>query len=1057
MRIQRIATLAATAALVISLSPGVASTSLAGRDPTARFSEITLGDDFAPAMLPHAADPSQRMTVFVEMQGDSVADARANAPDNKISDSDKEAIKRDLKSKQDALRPAIEIRGGSVGAGYQAAVNGLRVDIERGKIAAIAALPGVIAVRSIMKYTLDNAVSVPYIGAPAVWNGAAGLRGEGVKIGIIDTGIDYTHANFAGPGTVAAFNTAKATSTLDPNPAFIGPTAPKVKGGTDLVGDDYNASAPAGSPRLIPHPDPNPLDCNGHGSHVAGTAAGFGVNDDGTRYSGPYDSTTPSTAFRIGPGVAPKADLYAIRVFGCAGSTDVVVDAINWAVDNDLDVINMSLGSPFGGADTADALAVNKAMKAGVVVVASAGNSGPARYTTGSPASADGSISVAAVDSTASFPGVKVAFGNATALNTLNANQATVVSGTTYTNVKVLVDNPATPLEDESLGCSVAAYGAVAPSTLVIVNRGSCARVAKAIFGQQAGAAAVAMINNAPGYPPLEGPIFSNPDDGRPYTVTIPFLGIRGADAVIARAGVGPATLTNIAIANPGYRGFASFTSGGPRIGDSALKPDISAPGVSVQSTSIGTGNLGTRLSGTSMAAPHVAGVAALTRQAHPNWKASDVKAAIVNTGDPGQVAAYRTSVGGSGLVQPVGSTRTQTVATTDGRGTNLSFGYRELGETFTASKSITLNNRGSNNSRFNVSVTASSGSPHTVGLSRTSVDIGGGENASIDVRLTVPATTAGDSSAFRQVAGLITFTPATSSDNGGATLRVPYYLVPRAVSDLSTKLDGALNSTTNTSTTARITNSGVIAGSADFYALGFSDKNAGQGSVDLRGVGVQAFDNPSLTDPNRRILIFAINTWERWSNAATNEFDILVDVNADGIDDFAVIGFDLGALTTGSFNGQMASFVLNLRTRKFSTTVFLADAPMNSSTILLPVRSSQLVDATRPAGAIGLSKTANPRFSYHVESFDLLGPAQDATTGIAKYNAWTSSISQGEYVTVAPGTTETSPVSIDAAEWANTPALGLLIATMENRSGPRQTQLITVTPGGGGAGEGQN
>lgn len=1040
MRLQRIATLAATAALVITLSPGVAPSALADRDPASRFREIALDDDFTAQVLPYGADPSRRVSVFVELQGDSVADARGNSADNKISDSDKDAIKRDLKTKQDSLRPEIERHGGSVVAEYQAAVNGLRVDIERGKAAEIAALPGVIAVRSFMTYTLDNAISVPFIGAPAVWSGAAGLRGEGVKVGIIDTGIDYTHANFGGPGTVAAFNTANATNTAAPNPALVGPAAPKIKGGTDLVGDDYNASAPAGSPALIPHPDPNPLDCNGHGSHVAGTAAGFGVTAAGTTYTGPYNSTINFGSFRIGPGVAPKADLYAIRVFGCAGSTDVVVDAIDWAVDHDLDVINMSLGSPFGGPDTADAVAVNKAVRAGVVVVASAGNSGFAPYITGSPASADGAISVAAVDSTATFPGVNVAFGNATSLSTLNANQAVIVNGTTYTNVKVLVNNPATP-EDESLGCSIAAYGAVAPSTLVIVNRGVCARVAKPIYGQQAGAAAVAMINNASGFPPLEGPIFSNPDDGTPFTVTIPFLGIRGANATVARAGTGPATLTNAAITNPGFRGFASFTSGGPRTGDSALKPDISAPGVSIQSTSIGTGNAGTRISGTSMSAPHVAGVAALTRQAHPKWKASDIKAAIVNTGDPSQVTGYKTSLGGSGLVQPVGSTRTQVVATTERRGTNLSFGYRELGRTFTDSRSITLNNRGSSSAYFNVSVTATSGSPHTVRLSRTSVGVDRGEDTSIDVRLTVPAATAGDSSAFNEVAGLITFTPATPSDNGGATLRVPYYLVPRAVSSLSTKLDGALNNTTNPSTTATIRNrGGAIAGNADFYAWGLSDKNEKQGAVDIRAVGVQAF--PTATNS---LIVFAINTWDHWSNAASNEFDVLIDVNGDGIDDFAVIGFDFGAITTGSFNGQMAAFTLNLRTGRLNPNVFLADAPMNGSTILLATRASRLQDPSRPGGAVGLSPTANPRFSYHVNSFDLLGPAQDATTGIAKYNAWTSSISQGDFVSVAPGATGTSAVSINAAEWTQTPALGLLIVTQDNRSGSRQTQLIAV------------
>ena len=106
----------------------------------------------------------------------------------------------------------------------------------------------------------------------------------------------------------------------------------------------------------------------------------------GATYNGPYNATTiTGNSWRIGPGVAPKADIYGIRVFGCEGSTDVTVDAIEWAVDNDMDVINMSLGSSFGTNDDPSAVASTNAAKAGVIVVTSAGNSGPSQYITGSP------------------------------------------------------------------------------------------------------------------------------------------------------------------------------------------------------------------------------------------------------------------------------------------------------------------------------------------------------------------------------------------------------------------------------------------------------------------------------------------------------------------------------------------------------------------------------------------------------------------------------------------------------------------------------------------------
>ena len=143
-----------------------------------------------------------------------------------------------------------------------------------------------------------------------MWGAPNFIRGLNTKIAIIDTGIDFMHGNFRAPGTVATaaeYAAADAADTLPANPAFFGPGAPKVKGGIDFVGDDYDASAPDGDPAQTPQPDPNPLDCNGHGSHVAGTAGGFGVLANGATFGGPYDTTThtPGSKFRLGPGVAP--------------------------------------------------------------------------------------------------------------------------------------------------------------------------------------------------------------------------------------------------------------------------------------------------------------------------------------------------------------------------------------------------------------------------------------------------------------------------------------------------------------------------------------------------------------------------------------------------------------------------------------------------------------------------------------------------------------------------------------------------------------------------------
>src|SRR5207302_6756114 len=182
------------------------------------------------------------------------------------------------------------------------------------------------------------------------------------------------------------------TGVTDTNPNGHFPSA-KVPGGTDLVGDDYNAN----DPNSVPMPDSNPFDCNGHGTATASLIAGFGENNDGTTYTGTYDSTNPDmSALKIPPGFAPQALLYPVRVFGCAGSTNVVTEAIDWAIANHMDVINMSLGANEGYPDDPDDVAASNAASMGIVVASAAGNAGDSYYIHSSPAAASGTLSVAA-------------------------------------------------------------------------------------------------------------------------------------------------------------------------------------------------------------------------------------------------------------------------------------------------------------------------------------------------------------------------------------------------------------------------------------------------------------------------------------------------------------------------------------------------------------------------------------------------------------------------------------------------------------------------------------
>jgi hypothetical protein len=487
--------------------------------------------------------------------------------------------------------------------------------------------------------------------------------------------------------------------------------------------------------------------------------------------------------------------------------------------------------------------------------------------------------------------------------------------------------------------------------------------------------------------------------------------------------------MKNITIANPGYRAFASFTSGGPRRGDSHLKPDITAPGVSILSTDMGTGNGGARNSGTSMAAPHVSGVAALVKQAHPGWSSEELRSAIVTTADPDKVKNLVISRGGTGLVQPFPATRTSAVVFGDDQVSSLSFGFAELTDNFDSEQRLTVRNRGNAPVTFNLSSAGMGGRPHTLALGASTITVA--PNAAVDVtaRLTVAAATVGNVDSFREVAGLIKLTPASATANGGATLRVPYYMVPRARANLSTALVGPLDGSHPT-TTAIVSNpNGTIAGDADFYAWGLTDRAKNLGSIDLRAVGVQSFPR-GLTD---KFLVFAVNTYNRWSTPNINEFDILIDTTGSGTPNYAVVGIDFGVLSGGGFSGQMIAAVVNLKTNQ-AIVRFFADAPTDGSTILLPVRASDL----------GLSE-ASPTFAYTAESTDLLTDAFDIMAGKASFNAWRSAISQAQFETVAPNATATVPVSIDLDEWQNTPALGLMVVTMDNLAGNRQAQVIPV------------
>jgi subtilisin family serine protease len=327
----------------------------------------------------------------------------------------------DASSAQDALRAAataaeaigratapvaarVADDGGLVLARYDTALAGLLVRGPAGLERGLAALPQVRAVTTAPQLVLPGdiaAVPRPVIRPARPVEGPAdprakqvahpGAGGAAATIAVVDSGIDYTHAAFGGPGTEVAYLAARRhAETVEDlwagRPLY--PTA-KVIGGWDFAGPRYDPSCPAAARQRgdcsgVPEPDPDPLDTLGHGTHVAGSAAGEATAE-------------------LPPGGAPGARLVALKIFGAVGTTDLVVDPLEWAIEANMglddrphiDVLNLSFGKAYGAAILDEAGALERALDAGIVVVASAGNDGDLPFVVSAPGTAPPALAVA--------------------------------------------------------------------------------------------------------------------------------------------------------------------------------------------------------------------------------------------------------------------------------------------------------------------------------------------------------------------------------------------------------------------------------------------------------------------------------------------------------------------------------------------------------------------------------------------------------------------------------------------------------------------------------------
>lgn len=858
-----------------------------------------------------AAESAAQVSYYVVLAGPAVADVRASG----ASLAAQRATLRAVDAEQAALVPAIEATGAVVTARLRKLVNVVQVLAPESAERALAHLPGVVRVERVPMYERSNTSAVPFVGAVKAWEQAS-VHGEGVRIGIIDTGIDYGHADFGGPGTPEAY-VANDPDIVEPG-SF--PTK-KVVGGRDFVGDDYDPS----QGKAKPTPDDDPLDCaglqmmaisGGHGTHVAGTTAGQGVTADGKPFTGPYDQSFSPFAFRVGPGVAPAASLYALKVFGCSGGTTMTAAALDWASDpNDdgdlsdrLDVLNLSLGSSYATPTPTDEKLVKNLAKAGAFLAIAAGNEGNTFFVTGAPGTYDDVLSVAAVTDAISF-GTLTVLTPASVAGDVPASEGSftkplVTSG--KVTGKLVATKPAN-------ACAAVTNGAELAGNIAFIDRGTCTFVNKVKNAVAAGAVAVVVADNVESEVP-----FAMGGDGSKSTVPGVMIRKVHGDAIRPELGKGVTVVldgTKPFPSNIGADETADFSSRGPRATDAALKPEIAAPGVAIDSAGVASGSEPRQLQGTSMATPVVAGAAALVRQKHPAYSPAEVKAALMNTAMPvtdGAGNGAPVSRVGAGRLAVDAALATPVTLAVDGASgaVAVSFGAHVVAKPTTSLQKVVATNHGTSAITYAAKVDPGRDLPGvSVTVTPATITVPAGGTAEMTLRLDVDPTALG-------APGPDASTPPTQfdqprhfvveasgqlalSDAAGKSpaIHVPYYAPIRAAAERKVVLPGGCIGAGDLTLAIEGPSAhpnpvvSVLALGATSPEKPASADNAETASIDILATGA-ATNLPTATSFDAASLYFGVAVAGEWMTptlGTTSVVTVELDVNLDGNADYAV------------------------------------------------------------------------------------------------------------------------------------------------------------------------
>lgn len=692
----------------------------------------------APQSFVPVSDGDEQTTVIVELREEPVKvfeATRASMRSSKSLATHKQALNLEQKTFKQQAAGKLQAR---FNREYTNVFNGFSLTLPANRVEALLQLPGVKAVypnltvhateeEEAAEGPLD---SVSFIGSGEFWD--KGVKGQGIKVGVIDTGIAKDHPDLADaiPGGYWGYDFVNN----DEEPY-------------ETTRQDY-LDAKEANPGLPEFDEEGRPYYTSHGSHVSGIVAGRDAGVEGAAGV---------------KGVAPEAEVYAYKVLGPygGGSTENVIAGIEQAVVDEMDVINLSLGSSSNNQQSADSIALNNAMKAGVIAVVSAGNSGPGDATVTDPGSSELAITVGASKPPLRTPIMKVPG--------IQEEDFFLDSFDKSAGIEDLTDSYV--LVEAGLGKPENYDGKDLDGKVAFIKRGEISFADKALNAQAAGAVAAIIFNNAP--EALESGTLGDIDIAIPvYALS----GVYGEQIVTAlqqqEQAAEFATTLEADI-------MAGFSSRGPAKPAYDIKPDISAPGIGIRSSVPEYEGWYKAQNGTSMAAPHIAGAAALLAQQFPALTTYELKAMLMNnalklTDRHGN--RYTHMDQGAGRVALDQVLQAKAVALVEDAtpfvggaepetfyNGSLSFGYAGYGQT--ASQQVIVKDIAGAASRYSIASQWYGESPVSLTLSAAQVDVPAGSEGNLTVTVDVP-----EAAPSQRYEGEVTLTEAET----GHTIYLP-------------------------------------------------------------------------------------------------------------------------------------------------------------------------------------------------------------------------------------------------------------------------------------------